>query len=95
MVSLSVLPPPAPTDKSFKITNRANELFVRHLYNDAISEYTKVLQLSKEDDEFIALIYCNRSASYLRLNQYEQAQKDASRAMELAPVWSKVNNTNK
>ncbi|KAI9273519.1 beta-lactamase-like protein [Helicostylum pulchrum] len=89
MVSLSVLPPPAPTDKSFKITNRANELFVRHLYNDAISEYTKVLQLSKEDDEFIALIYCNRSASYLRLNQYEQAQKDASRAMELAPVWSK------
>ncbi len=91
MVStLPILPPQAPSEKSYKRTTRANELYERHQYYDAVMEYTKILQTSKGEDEYMALIYSNRSASYLKLNEYEKARKDAIRAIELAPLWSKV-----
>lgn len=87
---VSLLPPAAPNDKSFKTATRANDLFERHLYTDAITEYTKVLQMSRGEAEYLALIYSNRSASYLKLNQYQQAHNDAIEAIDLAPHWSKV-----
>lgn len=88
MVSLSS--PAAPNEKSFKLVTRANDLFERHLYSDAVTEYTKVLDMSRGDADYLALIYCNRSASYLKLNQYQQSQKDSEEAIELAPHWPKV-----
>lgn len=87
MASLS---PPAPNDKSYKVTTRANDLFERHLYTDAITEYTKVLQIRGEAD-YLALVHANRSATYLKLHQYEQAYTDALQVIDLAPNWSKVN----
>jgi tetratricopeptide (TPR) repeat protein len=94
VASFSLLPPPAPNEKAYKHTTRGNDYFERHLYNDAILEYTKVLQMSKggeEDREFIALIYSNRSASYIKINEFAKAYKDAIKVIELAPLWSKVN----
>lgn len=90
MSSLSVLPPQAPSEKSYKKVTRANELFERHLYYDAVVEYTKILQTPKGSSEYVALIYSNRSACYLKLNEYERARKDAIKTIELAPLWSKV-----
>ncbi|CEI96647.1 hypothetical protein RMCBS344292_10804 [Rhizopus microsporus] len=83
--------PCAPNEKSYKITNRANEYFEKGLYSDAIAEYTKALKLVTEpcDDDYLALIYTNRSASYLQLNEYENAKEDASRAMAIARHWAK------
>lgn len=86
----SLLPPPAPNEKCYKHTTRANDFFERHLYNDAIIEYTKVLQMSTGEDEFLALIYSNRSASYIKINEFAKAYKDAIKVIELAPLWSKV-----
>lgn len=88
--SLPVLPPPAPSEKSYKKVTRANELFERHQYYDAVVEYSKILQTSKGSSEYLALIYSNRSASYLKLNEYERARQDAIKTIELAPLWSKV-----
>jgi tetratricopeptide (TPR) repeat protein len=86
--------PPAPNEKSYKIVTRANDLFERHLYSDAILDYTKVLQLSKdlgqEDNAYLALVYSNRSASYLKINETEKSRLDAIKAIELARHWPKV-----
>lgn len=91
-LSVTMVSPCAPNDKSYKITNRANEYFEKGLYSDAIAEYTKALKLVTEpcDDDYLALIYTNRSASYLQLNEYENAKEDASRAMAISRHWAKV-----
>ncbi|KAI8351166.1 beta-lactamase-like protein [Blakeslea trispora] len=86
--------PAAPSEKLYKATRRANDLFERHQYTEAIVEYTKILQASNElneDDctEYLALILSNRSASYLKTFDYESAALDALKATELAPKWAK------
>lgn len=87
-------PPPAPNDKCYKLTCRANEWFERHQYHEAITEYTKVIQQLTLTDAtqqpFAALVYCNRSASYLHMRQYHAARDDAGRAIELRSSWAKV-----
>lgn len=84
---------PAPSEKSYKIITRANDFFERHLYSDAILDYTKVLQLpdlSQCHGEYLALVYSNRSASYLKIEENEKARQDAVKAIHMAPHWPKV-----
>jgi tetratricopeptide (TPR) repeat protein len=86
--------PAAPSDKSFKLVQKANDLFERHHYAEAVTEYTKVLSNSKDAlDSYLALAYSNRSASYIKLRQYEKARLDAVKVMTLSPKWSKVHHT--
>lgn len=88
----SLLSPPAPNEKSYRVAIRANDLFERGQYNEAIIDYTKVLQVSKEgsDQTFLALIHSNRSACYLKTKEYEKARRDAMQTIDLASTWSKV-----
>ncbi|KAI7855813.1 beta-lactamase-like protein [Circinella umbellata] len=83
--------PPAPNDKCYKLVCRANDLFERHLYADAITEYTKIIHGSanKSSNEFRALLYSNRSASYWQIKKYTKAKDDANQIMELWPTWAK------
>ncbi|KAI9323689.1 beta-lactamase-like protein [Dichotomocladium elegans] len=83
--------PPAPNDKSYRITCRANDLFERHQYTDALADYTKAIQTSSHEasNEFLAMLYSNRSATNLLLKQYHDAQEDATRTMELWSSWAK------
>lgn len=92
--SSSLLLPSAPNEKSYKVAIRANDLFERGQYNEAIIDYTKVLQLSKDcskgDQAFVALIHSNRSACYIKTKEYEKARRDAVQTIDLASTWSKV-----
>ncbi|KAI8139832.1 beta-lactamase-like protein [Fennellomyces sp. T-0311] len=83
--------PPAPNDKCYKLTCRANDLYERHLYTEAITEYTKAIQTSAQEssNEFLALLYSNRSACHWQLRQYGNAKDDASRVIELWTSWAK------
>ncbi|OBZ88858.1 hypothetical protein A0J61_03091 [Choanephora cucurbitarum] len=87
--------PAAPSEKLYKATQRANDLFERHQYTEAILEYTRILQAPRELNEddatgYAALILSNRSASYLKIFDYENAKLDALKATELAPKWAKA-----
>ena len=84
--------PPAPNDKCYKLVCRANDLFERHLYADAVTEYTRIIHGSANDssNEFRALLYSNRSASFWQMKQYTKARDDANQIMELWPTWAKV-----
>lgn len=94
MVTSLVFTASAPTEKFYKLTIKANDFFERHQYNEAILEYTRIIQMSKEviheNKDYLALIYSNRSASYFKLNQYEKAKQDALQAISLASNWPKV-----
>ncbi|KAG1145184.1 hypothetical protein G6F37_006804 [Rhizopus arrhizus] len=85
--------PCAPNEKCYKLTTRANDLFERHLYAEALIEYTKALKCATEtgscDDDYLALIYANRSATCLQVGDCQQAKEDAARAIALAKRWGK------
>lgn len=94
MVTSLAFLPTAPTEKLYKLTIKANDYFERHQFNEAILEYTRIIQMSKdlihENKDYLALIYSNRSASYLKHDQYEKAKQDAIHTISLASNWSKV-----
>lgn len=91
---LYMVAPCAPNEKCYKLTTRANDLFERHLYAEALIEYTKALKCATEtgscDDDYLALIYANRSATCLQVGDCQQAKEDAARAIALAKRWGKV-----
>ncbi|KAI9029700.1 beta-lactamase-like protein [Phycomyces nitens] len=83
--------PPAPNHKSYQTTTRANDLYERHLYADAAAEYTKAIERALDGSrDYLALLYSNRSSSYLRIYNYKAALEDATRAIQLAPMWPKA-----
>lgn len=87
-------PVPAPNDKAYKLTCRGNELYERRLYAEAIQEYSRVITDSASigaDNDFLALLYSNRSACYLLMKRYIDARDDASQVIQLSPGWAKVN----
>jgi len=84
--------PEAPNDKVYKYTCRANDYFERQLYTEAIQDYSRAITAIAETDDthFAALLHSNRSATYFKLKNWEQAEKDATETIRLEPTWAKV-----
>jgi len=55
-------------------------------YNEAISEYTKAIELNPK----FAMAYVKRAAAYHRKGQYDQAIYDFNKAIELNPEYAKA-----
>ena len=66
--------------------NRGNAALKEEKYNEAVECYTKAI----ECDPTNHILYSNRSAAYIKLKDGEAALKDAEKAIELAPTWSRV-----
>ena len=60
-------------------------MFKAQNFEKAIEHYTSAIGETPDDHT----IYGNRSASYFKLQQYEKAQADAEKCIELKPDWSK------
>jgi tetratricopeptide (TPR) repeat protein len=65
--------------------NKGNEAFKSNNVNEAIEFYTKAIELDPKN----LLCFSNRSVSYLKLEKYEDALKDADSCIELRPSWAK------
>uniref|UniRef100_A0A914PFJ1 Uncharacterized protein n=1 Tax=Panagrolaimus davidi TaxID=227884 RepID=A0A914PFJ1_9BILA len=73
-----------------KFKEKANILFQEEKYNEAIKAYSDALELSNISSENQAVIYSNRSASYLMLgNSLNSAKIDAEKAIKCWPSWWK------
>uniref|UniRef100_A0A914QAW0 Uncharacterized protein n=1 Tax=Panagrolaimus davidi TaxID=227884 RepID=A0A914QAW0_9BILA len=73
-----------------KFKEKANILFQEEKYNEAIKAYSDALELSSLSSENQAVIYSNRSASYLMLgNSLNSAKIDAEKAIKCWPSWWK------
>jgi stress-induced-phosphoprotein 1 len=64
---------------------KGNDALREEKFKVAVECYSKGLDI----DEHNHVLYSNRSAAYAKLEQYEDALKDAESAIELKPEWSK------
>eukprot|EP01088_Endostelium_zonatum_P011197 TRINITY_DN250_c0_g1_i1.p1 TRINITY_DN250_c0_g1~~TRINITY_DN250_c0_g1_i1.p1 ORF type:complete len:261 (+),score=67.79 TRINITY_DN250_c0_g1_i1:106-888(+) len=65
--------------------DKGNKFFSAKNYNDAISWYSKAIQLDPTDSAF----YSNRAAAYMAVNKYEEALKDSESCIKAKPDWVK------
>src|SRR5574343_808361 len=68
-----------------ELKQRGNESFASGRYAEAIDLYTKGLDLNPRS----AILYANRSASQLKLENYGLAEQDATKAIECDPNYIK------
>lgn len=74
------------TQDSLALKEEGNNLFKSGDVQGALSCYTKALKLSESESESErAVLYRNRCACYLKLNDYNKAKADASKALETDP----------
>ena len=67
---------------SVSLKEQGNEAFKKGQYDDALSCYTKALDLSGDiKDTEKANLYKNRAMCYLKVSQHENAVNDATRGM--------------
>ncbi|VDB94316.1 unnamed protein product [Peniophora sp. CBMAI 1063] len=69
-----------------ELKSKGNAYFVEKNYNEAVKAYSDALAL----DDSNAVLFCNRAASYLGLEQFGRAAQDATRATELDPKYTKA-----
>uniref|UniRef100_A0A7N6B415 UNC-45/Cro1/She4 central domain-containing protein n=1 Tax=Anabas testudineus TaxID=64144 RepID=A0A7N6B415_ANATE len=67
-----------------KSTEKGNTLFKAGDMQGAVCCYTKALKLTDNQAES-AVLYRNRSACYLKLEEYNKAETDASQALDVDP----------
>lgn len=70
--------------------SEGNRLFQAGQLRRAKQAYTEGLRSASRTDALLqAQLLSNRAAVHLRLKEYAKAEKDATRAAELAPQWAK------
>jgi tetratricopeptide (TPR) repeat protein len=63
-----------------------NRDFAATRYESALDFYSRALRLEPTSHA----LYSNRAATFMALHNYEDALKDADKAVELNPKWHKV-----
>ena len=72
-------------DLVLKLKNEGNDLFKKEKFNEAIVKYSEALKHDSDN----AVLYSNRSLSYLKLEMYREALDDAIKCIRSNPRWFK------
>ena len=67
------------------LKDRGNDAFKAGDTAKAIDFYSQAIEISPDDH----LLYSNRSAAYIKMDFISKSLKDAEKAVELCPTWSK------
>ena len=78
------------TSEMNKIKQKANDAFSANRFEEAIRLYTQCLNLPNLSDKDRAILYSNRSVSYLKLNNLRNAYMDAKICVRYRPTWPKA-----
>ncbi|CAG5044392.1 unnamed protein product [Parnassius apollo] len=65
--------------------NKGNEAFKSEKFEEAVSLYTKAIDLSEKDSRDRATYLKNRAAAYLKIKEYEKVIKDCDEALQIVP----------
>ena len=84
-------------DRAYKISpdiaeihvNRGNMLFMNRIFEQAIAEYTRAIELEFSKQH---IAYFNRGLTYEKLGEFDNAEADYRRALELYPDWYRARN---
>ena len=71
------------------VKNKANEIFKQKKYEEAIEEYTKVLEFDPTNKKFQSLILANRALCYQKLNKHKEALHDSNLSIKLNPYYAR------
>lgn len=69
---------------------KANDLFVKGDFVQAEAFYTQAILCEQTDKSLLSVLYSNRSAAYLSMEQPEKAVEDAITAIGLNPSYAKA-----
>lgn len=69
--------------ESFK--NQGNEAFKSEKYEEAISLYSKAINLAEKDSRDLSTYLKNRAAAYLKLKDHKMVIKDCDEALQIVP----------
>ncbi|XP_026754995.1 protein unc-45 homolog B [Galleria mellonella] len=65
--------------------NKGNDAFKLDKYEDAISFYSKAINLAEKDSRDMATYLKNRAAAYLKTNEYSKVIQDCDEALKIVP----------
>ncbi|XP_072838271.2 protein unc-45 homolog A [Pogona vitticeps] len=74
--------PAASPEQVSELRREGNDRFQAGRYEEALAAYTRALSLCSEPSPQRAVLYRNRAACHLKLENYVQAELDASKAIE-------------
>ncbi|KAG6775243.1 hypothetical protein POTOM_018685 [Populus tomentosa] len=77
---------PEAKERAAEAKLRGDDAFRRKEYLTAVNDYTQAIDLDPSN----ATVLSNRSLSWMRLGQPDQALADARACKELTPEWSKA-----
>jgi len=69
-----------------KLKEKANEYYVVGFYKEAVNIYTQLLEWEPEN----YMVLSNRSAAYIKLENWNEALNDAIMSTKLKPDWGKA-----
>lgn len=70
-------------DEAETYKNKGNDAFKTEKYEEAISFYTKAINLAEKDSRDLATYLKNRAAAYLKTKEYEKVIRDCDQALEI------------
>ncbi|CAD0204481.1 unnamed protein product [Chrysodeixis includens] len=72
-------------DEAETYKNKGNEAFKNEKYEEAISLYSKAVDLAEKESRDLATYLKNRAAAYLKTKDYEKVIKDCDEAIRIVP----------
>jgi stress-induced-phosphoprotein 1 len=69
-----------------KLKEKANDYYIEGKYNEAVNIYTQLLDWEPEN----YMVLSNRSATYIKLQKWNEALNDAVMSTKLKPDWGKA-----
>lgn len=69
-----------------ELKNKGNDFMIKENFEEALKDYNKAVEL----DGNKAAIFCNRSACYIKLGEYDNALRDCQIAAQLEPSYAKA-----
>lgn len=72
-------------DEAETYKNKGNEAFKNENYEEAISLYSKAIDLAEKESRDLATYLKNRAAAYLKTKDYENVIKDCDEAIRIVP----------
>ena len=71
------------------VKNKGNDIFKQKKYEEAIEEYTKILEFDPNNKKFNSLILANRALCYQKLNKNVEALRDSNQSIKLNPFYAR------
>lgn len=71
------------------LKNNANSIFKQGKYEEAIVEYTKLLEYDPSNKKFNSVIYANRALCYQKLKKNTEALADGNKCISLNPNYAR------